>query len=51
MNWFDHQVGLLIFYGIVLLILLTNLLEFRSLSRYQTRSRTPLVSILVPARD
>jgi len=51
MNWFDHQVGLLIFYGIVLLILLTNLLEFRPLSRYQTRSRTPFVSILVPARD
>jgi chlorobactene glucosyltransferase len=50
-SWFQHQIGIVIFLGILLLIALSNLRALRRLSAYPPTPCTPRVSVLIPARD
>ena len=49
--WFQHQLGIATFLGILLLIALGNLLALRRLGTYPLPSRFPRVSVLLPARN
>lgn len=49
--WIQHQVSLVGFLAVILLIALSNLRALRRLSAYPPPPRLPRVSILVPARD
>lgn len=49
--WFQHQIGLIVFLGVLLLIVLSNLRTLRRLSTYPTPPHTPRVSVLIPARN
>jgi chlorobactene glucosyltransferase len=49
--WIEHQLGIVVFLAILLLIALSNLLTLRRLSDYPTAQQFPRVSILVPARN
>jgi chlorobactene glucosyltransferase len=49
--WFQHQIGVAIFLGILLLIAMSNLRALHRLSDYPPTRCTPLVSVLIPARD
>lgn len=49
--WFRHQVGIVVFVGILLLIALSNLLALRRLKRYPVPMRFPRVSVLIPVRN
>jgi chlorobactene glucosyltransferase len=49
--WFQHQLGIAAFLGILLVIALGNLLALRRLGTYPLPSRFPRVSILLPARN
>ena len=50
-SWFQHQIGIVIFLGVLLLIALSNLRALRRLSAYPPPPCTPRVSVLIPARD
>ena len=50
-SWFQHQIGIVIFLGVLLLIALSNLRTLRRLSAYPPPPCTPRVSVLIPARD
>lgn len=49
--WFEHQLGIVVFLAILLLIAISNLLTLRRLNDDSTLSQFPRVSILVPARN
>lgn len=49
--WLEHQLGIVVFLAILLLIAISNLLTLRRLNNYPTLSQFPRVSILVPARN
>ncbi|MBC7227450.1 MAG: glycosyltransferase [Thermoflexales bacterium] len=49
--WFRHQLGIVVFLGILLAIALSNLLALRRLGTYPLPARFPRVSILLPARN
>lgn len=49
--WFRHQMGLVVFLGILLIIAVTNLLALRQFSRSSASLPSPRVSILVPVRN
>ncbi|MGQ9803534.1 MAG: glycosyltransferase [Anaerolineae bacterium] len=49
--WLQHQLGIAVFLGILLLIALVNLLALRRLGTYPPPPRFPRVSILLPARN
>ena len=49
--WFRHQLGIVVFLGILLVIALSNLRTLRRLGRYSPPPRFPRVSILLPARN
>lgn len=49
--WLQHQLGIVVFLGVLLLISLSNLLALRRLGTYPPPSRFPRVSILLPARN
>jgi chlorobactene glucosyltransferase len=48
---YQHQVGIVVFLGILLVIALSNLRALRRLGGYPPPPRFPRVSILVPARN
>lgn len=50
-SWFSHQIGIVVFLGVLLLIALSNLLTLRRLGTYPTPARFPRVSILLPVRN
>ncbi len=49
--WFRHQVGLVIFLGLLGLIAVTNVFVLRRFSRFHVPHTFPRVSILVPVRN
>ena len=49
--WIQHQIGLLIFLLVILVITLSNIRILRNLGGYPMPSRFPSVSALVPARN
>lgn len=49
--WFRHQLGIVVFLGVLLVIAVSNLLALRRLSKYPLPSCFPRVSVLVPARN
>jgi len=49
--WLQHQLGIAVFLGVLLLIALSNLLALRRLGRYPLPAHLPRVSILLPARN
>ncbi|MCX8066798.1 MAG: glycosyltransferase [Anaerolineae bacterium] len=49
--WFRHQLGIVVFLGILLAIALSNLRTLRRLGTYSLSVRFPRVSVLVPARN
>ncbi len=49
--WFRHQLGIVVFLGILLVIALSNVLALRRLGRYPLPPQFPRVSILLPARN
>lgn len=49
--WFRHQVSLLYFVGVLLLIAVSNLWAWRKLGSYPKPLRLPRVSILLPVRE
>lgn len=49
--WFRHQLGIVVFLGILLVIAVSNLLTLRRLGRYPLPLHFPRVSVLLPARN
>jgi len=49
--WLQHQASLVVFLGVMLLIILSNLLTIRRMERYPAPARYPFLSVLIPARD
>jgi len=49
--WFQYQIGITAFLGVLLLISLSNLWALRRLSAYRPARGTPRVSILIPVRN
>ena len=49
--WIQHQIGLLIFLLVILLITLSNIRILRKLGNYPMPDHFPRVSVLVPARN
>ncbi|MBD3183004.1 glycosyltransferase [Candidatus Poribacteria bacterium] len=49
--WSAHQVGIIIFLFVILIITLTNIKILGNLGRYPMPSRFPRVSVMVPARN
>jgi len=49
--WVQHQIGLIAFLSVLLLIALSNLRALRHLNVYSLPSDSPYVSVLVPARN
>lgn len=49
--WLRHQLGIVVFLGVLLLVTLSNLLTLKRLGRYPLPQRFPRVSILLPARN
>jgi chlorobactene glucosyltransferase len=47
----QHQIGLIVFLSVLLLIALSNLRALRRLGNYQSPAAFPRVSVLVPARN
>ncbi|MCR4406583.1 MAG: glycosyltransferase [Anaerolineae bacterium] len=50
-SWFQHQIGIVVFLGVLLLIALSNLWALRRLGDYPAPSHAPRVSVLIPARN
>ncbi|MCX7682325.1 MAG: glycosyltransferase [Anaerolineae bacterium] len=50
-SWLSHQLGILVFLGVLLGIAVSNLLALRRLGTYPLPSQFPRVSILLPARN
>ncbi len=49
--WLSHQISLIVFLSVVLVIAISNLIVLRRLRSYPPPPRYPRVSILVPARN
>lgn len=49
--WFRHQLGIVIFLGVLLVIAVSNLLALRRLGKYPPPPYFPRISVLVPARN
>jgi len=49
--WTHHQIGVLIFLIVILLITLSNIRILRKLGSYPLPSQYPFISVLVPARN
>ncbi|MCS7178708.1 MAG: glycosyltransferase family 2 protein [Anaerolineae bacterium] len=49
--WFRHQLGIVVFLGVLLLIAVSNLRALRCLGKYAVPPCLPRVSILVPVRN
>ncbi len=49
--WLRHQLGIVVFLGILLVIALSNLLALRRLGTYPLPPQLPRVSVLLPARN
>lgn len=49
--WFRHQLGIVVFLGVLLVIAASNLLALRRLGTYPLPARFPRVSVLLPARN
>ena len=49
--WVQHQIGLLIFLFVILVITLSNILILRKLGKYPMPDHFPKISVLIPARD
>ncbi len=49
--WLQHQLGIVVFLGVLLVIALSNLLALRRLGKYPHPSQFPRVSVLLPARN
>ncbi len=50
-SWFGHQIGVVVFLSVLLLIAASNLLALRRLGSYPLPPRFPRVSILLPVRN
>ncbi|MFN4179572.1 MAG: glycosyltransferase [Armatimonadota bacterium] len=49
--WFQHQLGVAVFLGILLVIAISNLISLRRLEEYPLPDSFPRVSILIPVRN
>lgn len=50
-GWAEHQLGVVVYLGVVLLVVLSNLIALRRMESYGRPPAAPSVSILVPARN